>query len=234
MRSRSVFSRLALTLCLAAGVSAGVSAPRLEAREIKGSVLLLAKGGKIVDKSAEVKNAVVIWRPAVPVKGVSTNRTFTMATHQKEFEPRVLTIPVGASVAFGNADPILHNAFSVSAGNRFDLGLARKGVGKSWTFKSPGLVRVFCNVHHSMVGYIWVLDTPFSTMPDAAGNFTLTGLPEGAGTLEVWHEQTELWSETFKNLPHEAVGAKLEVTRPRVPSHVNKLGQSYNQHGDSY
>ena len=50
----------------------------------------------------------------------------------------------------------------------------------------------------------------------------------------MWHEQTELWSQTFPSLPREAVNPKLEVTRPRVPTHVNKLGQSYNQHGDSY
>jgi hypothetical protein len=45
----------------------------------------------------------------------------------------------------------------------------RKGPGKVLDFKSPGLVRVFCNVHHSMVAYIWVLDTPFYTTPDGSG-----------------------------------------------------------------
>lgn len=206
----------------------------IQASEIKGSVLLLAKGGKMVDRAADVTAAVVAWRPATPVKGVATNRTFVMSTHQKAFEPRVLTIPVGSSVTFPNADPILHNVFSLSEGNRFDLGLYRKGAGKTWVFKAPGLVRVFCNVHHSMVAYIWVLDTPFSATPDSSGNFTLSGLPEGAGTLEIWHEQTEGSKQALKLPLREPVITKMEITRPRIPSHLNKSGTSYNPRGDSY
>ncbi len=215
-------------LCLAA-------LPRLAAaHDLKGTVLLLAKGGKVVDRGADVRAAVVIWRPAAGAKSVATNRVFQMMTQQKEFVPRVLTIPVGASVVFPNSDPILHNVFSVSEGNRFDLGLYRKGSGKTWTFRTPGLVRVFCNVHHSMVAYIWVLDTPFSTVPDADGKFTLANVPEGPGTLEVWHEQADATKVELR-LPHaEAVTLKLEVTKPRVPSHLNKTGQSYNLRGDSY
>jgi len=220
---------LTSAFCLALWLPAMASA-----HDLKGSIRLLAKGGKVVDRGADVRSAVVIWRPAAAVKSVSTNRTFQMSTRQKEFDPRVLTVPVGASVVFPNADPILHNVFSISEGNRFDLGLYRKGPGKSWIFKAPGLVRVFCNVHHSMVAYIWVLDTPFYTTPDGSGNFTLTGLPEGAGTLEVWHEQTDGAKESLKLPRAEAVTVKLEVTKPRVPSHLNKTGQSYSQRGDSY
>ena len=77
-------------------------------------------------------------------------------------------------------------------------------------FKSPGLVRVFCNVHHSMVSYIWVLDTPFYATPDWNGNFTLTGLPEAPGTLEVWHEQTDGGKQSLKLPRGEAVTVKLE------------------------
>lgn len=229
MRFSTRFPVQALAFCLAAAV-----AMPAWAHDLKGSVLLLAKGGKMVDRAADVTAAVVVWRPAAPVKGVSTNRTFTMWTRQKAFDPRVLTIPVGSAVTFPSADPILHNVFSLSEGNRFDLGLARKGPGKSWTFKTPGLVRVFCNVHHSMVAYIWVLDSPFYTTPDSSGNFTLTGLPDGPGTLEIWHEQTEGSKQALKLPLREPVVAKMEITRPRIPSHLNKTGTSYNQRGDSY
>src|SRR5690242_4550973 len=97
--SACVFGVLALFLFAVAPASA---------HELKGSILLLAKGSKVVDRGADVRTAVVIWRPAAAVKSVLTNRTFQMSTRQKEFEPRVLTIPVGASVVFPNADPILH------------------------------------------------------------------------------------------------------------------------------
>jgi plastocyanin len=235
MRTRSRRFRPPVAFLVSVVLAAAALASRpAGALDLKGSVLLLAKGGKVIDRSADVRTAVVIWRPDTPVKGVATNRSYVMSTRQKEFEPRVLTIPVGATVTFPNADPILHNAFSVSEGNKFDLGLARKGPGKTWTFKNPGLVRVFCNVHHSMIAYIWVLDTPFYAQPDGSGNFQLQGLPAGPGTLEVWHEQTDLGKQTLKMPQADPVTVKLEITKPRVPSHLNKTGQSYNLRDDSY
>lgn len=69
-------------------------------------------------------------------------------------------VPAGSTVRFPNQDSILHNVFSVSRANRFDLGLYRRGEGKSATFRQPGVVRVFCNVHHSMVAYVVVVETP--------------------------------------------------------------------------
>ncbi|MGE5233679.1 MAG: hypothetical protein ACM3OB_06170 [Acidobacteriota bacterium] len=206
------------------------------AHTLHGQVLLLAKGGKVVDKSADVRNAVVVFRPKAGTKALATNQVFRMVTRQKEFVPRVLAVPVGSTVQFPNDDPILHNAFTVSEGNRFDMGLYRKGEGKRVVFKTPGLVRVFCNIHQSMVAYIMVVDTPYFAMPDASGHFALSGVPDGPGTLEVWHEQTEVLSLPVTVPSAAAVQARLEVTKPRVPPHLNKLGQSYSRgnRGDNY
>jgi plastocyanin len=197
------------------------------AHALSGSVELLAKGGRVADRTADVRNAVVVYRPRAAPKAHSTNPSFSMVTRKKEFAPRVLAVPVGATGGFPNEDPILHNVFSVSGDNRFDLGLYRQGPGKSWAFKSPGVVRVFCNVHHSMVAYVYVADSPFFSSPDAAGRFVLSGLPAGAGTLEVWHEQTEGWSREMAARETGPVNVRLEVTKPRLPSHLNKLGRPY-------
>ncbi len=230
---RTSTSRLLVALALS-GLAVG--APVGATQTLHGQVLLLAKGGKVVDKSADVRNAVVVYRPKAGTKALATNQVFRMVTRQKEFVPRVLAVPVGAAVQFPNDDPILHNAFTVSEGNRFDMGLYRKGEGKRVTFKTAGLVRVFCNIHQSMVAYILVVDSPYYVTPDASGHFTLAGLPDGPGTLEVWHEQAEVLSLPV-SLPAAApVQARLEVTKPRVPPHLNKLGQSYSREnrGDSY
>jgi len=138
-------------------------------------------------------------------------------------------VPAGATVVFPNQDPILHNVFSVSGENRFDLGLYRQGPGKSATFKRSGLVRVFCNVHQSMAATIAVVDTPYSTSPDASGAFQMR-IPEGAGKLEVWHEQTDpVVIEVGPRGDVSAVEARAVVTRPRVPQHLNKLGRPYDR-----
>lgn len=152
-----------------------------------------------------------------------------MVTRRKEFVPRVLVAPRGSRVRFPNQDPILHNVFSISAPNQFDLGLYKQGPGKEKRFEEAGLVRVYCNVHHDMVAYVLVLDTPFSASPDAAGQFVLTGLPGGKGKLTVWHEQAEPTS-TDVELPQKTpLDLRVEIVRPLIPAHLNKLGKSYFQ-----
>lgn len=201
----------------------------LHAEEIRGRVQLLAKGGRGPARGSDVRQAVVYYEPENAVAVQSGGRPLDMMTKQKEFSPRVLVVPKGARVRFPNEDPILHNVFSVSSPNQFDLGLYRKGTGKEKKFDSPGVVRVFCNIHHDMVAYVLVLDTPYHVAPDAKGEFVLSGLPRGKGKLTVWHEQADPWTVEVE-LPRKTPGpvlAGLEIVRPLIPAHLNKTGQSY-------
>lgn len=153
-----------------------------------------------------------------------------MATKEKAFVPRTLAVAKGEEVAFPNLDRILHNVFSVSGKNQFDLDLYGAGESRKHSFKSPGLVRVFCNVHRDMVGYVWVLDAPFSASPDNEGRFVIDGLPLGAGTLTLWHERAEpLEVEVQVGALSKEQVFDLAITRPRLPSHSRKDGSAYRQ-----
>jgi plastocyanin len=174
---------------------------------------------------------VVYWEPAGGSGARPAEAPLLMKTRKKQFSPRMLVVPRGARVRFPNEDPILHNVFSVSPGNAFDLGLYRKGPGKEQRFTEPGVVRVFCNVHHDMVAYLLVVDTPHVTSPGADGSFVLSGLPKGPGRLTVWHEQADPWTADLELPPGKPVTARVEIVRPRVPPHLNKVGQSYFQSG---
>ena len=209
----------------------------LGAEELKGRIELLAKGGKGPAKGSDVRQAVVYFEPAGPASApVRAEKTFEMVTRDKGFVPRILAVPKGSRVRFPNDDPILHNVFSVSPGNAFDLGLYKKGPGKEKTFETPGLARIYCNVHPAMVAYVLVVDTPYVATPGEDGSFVLTGLPKGAGKLTVWHEQAEPWTVSVQLPAGPApITARIEVTRPQVPSHLDKNGKSYFASGrDGY
>ena len=200
-----------------------------QAEEVRGRVQLLAKGGKGPARGSDVRQAVVYFEPASRPSARPAAEPFAMVTRRKELVPRLLVVPRGSRVRFPNQDPILHNVFSVSSPNQFDLGLYKRGPGKEKRFEEAGLVRVFCNVHHDMVAYILVLDTPYSALPDTGGEFVLAGLPRGPGKLTVWHEQTDPWTVDVE-LPQKPAGpvmARVEIVRPLIPAHLNKLGQSY-------
>ena len=204
-------------------VGVGAAVPK---GELRGTLQLLQDGKP---SKEGVQQAVVYFTPARPEKLEPLAKPLEMATAKKEFKPHALVLPVGSKVRFPNEDPILHNVFSVSPGNAFDLGLYRQGPGKEKKLDQPGLVRVFCNVHHDMVAYVLVLDTPYFASPGADGTFVLTGLPKGPGRLTVWHEQAEPATFDVQVPAAQPAVTRLEIVRPRVPPHLNKIGRSYSQ-----
>ncbi|HEY3171373.1 MAG TPA: carboxypeptidase regulatory-like domain-containing protein [Thermoanaerobaculia bacterium] len=184
--------------------------------------VVLAKAGS---PRADASNAVV-WIEGP--RGGSPAGPLHMAQESKRFTPRVLIVPRQGTVEFPNNDPVFHNVFSVSGANRFDLGLYRSGASKSHSFAESGLVRVYCNIHPQMVGFLMVVDS-FGAITGKDGAFHFEGVPSGSWTLKAWHEEG---TETSVPLTVPlAAGAPLTVTidttayRP-VP-HKNKYGKDY-------
>jgi plastocyanin len=177
-----------LALAAAIALSAACAA---RADSLRGTLALYADGKPL--RAAEAAEAVIWFRPGRPVALPSAGEPAVMLTRRKQFQPRVLAVPAGQSVRFPNEDPILHNVFSTSPDNAFDAGLYGTGEGVVHAFRNPGLVKVYCNVHHSMFGFIVVLDTPFHTRAGVDGGFRLDGLPAGEGELVVFHDRARPW-----------------------------------------
>jgi plastocyanin len=213
----------------AAAAAAGTSPERLAAPppvyRLAGRLELTQGGQPARDRALDLTRAAVWFVPDArsaprPVAG-------EMATVRKQFVPGVLVVPVGSSVRFANLDPILHNAFSVSSPNGFDLGLVGAGQDKTISLREPGLVRVFCNVHHAMFAHVVVVPSAFYATPGGNGRFVLEGLPGGRGTLHWWHERGEISSRPLSVPAYGEPRPAVAVTQPRVPPHRNKLGRAY-------
>lgn len=204
--------------------------PRADAvddREVALSGRITLVGG-----DADPAEAVVyfILQAADDISGrVEPSETLEIVTRDKSLSPTVLAISRGSEIRFPNEDPILHNLFSVSPENDFDLGVYGPGESPSVSFEQPGVVNIYCNVHHDMHAHVLVVDTPWRAQPDADGNFRLTGLPPGKGVLHIWHRQSDRWSRPIEVPATTALEATLEVTRPRLPPHRDKTGQPYNR-----
>ena len=197
--------------------------------DIRGTIRIEAKGQAL--RAGEASQAVVYFRPLAKFEAPSPMTTAQMVTRRKEFVPRILPITPGTAVRFPNQDPILHNAFSSSGGNAFDTGVYGTGDGSEHVFTKPGLVNVYCNVHHSMAAYILVLDTPWFAQPDAQGNFLLSGVPDGPGDLVVYHDRTAPWSARIDPAGTPEQQVTLQLTRRKVPPHMNKFGKPYGRAG---
>jgi plastocyanin len=213
-------------LVRAAAAVPPAAVPAAPGHEIAGRIELLEKGKPSGDRTLLPRNTVVYFEPSrkppapKPVKA-------EMSTLKKEFQPRLLVVPIGSTVTFPNLDPILHNVFSITGKNAFDLGLAGKGPGKSATFRETGIVRVFCNVHHGMFAYVVVVDTPYWTQAGDDGRFRIAGVPPGPGKLTVWNERSAPSTRELMLPAASPLQLGIEITMPRIPPHKNKLGKSY-------
>ncbi len=192
---------------------------------LRGSLKLVPGRGVSV-APGEVAEAFVYFMPSGKPVAPKAGR-YTITTQDKRFEPGTLIVPVGSTIDFPNRDVVLHNAFSVSPDGNFDLGIYPGGDSKSHTFRQAGLVLVHCNVHHSMQADVLVVNTPFFTRVGVDGSFKLDGLPQGTGSLFLWHPRAALQSRLVDVPLASSYAAELIVTKVRVPPHMNKEGQSY-------
>lgn len=104
------------------------------------------------------------------------------------FVPHVLPVVVGTTVDFLNSDAFLHNVFTPDkCAKKFNLGSWPQGEIRSYTFEAPCTAVVLCNVHPEMEAYVLALPTPYFAVTDKSGAYTISGVPDGAYTVKVWH-----------------------------------------------
>lgn len=199
------------------------------AETVSGKVSFLTRRGQKPNA-----NETVIWLEPLGATKVTkpVPQVAQMVTRSKTLQPHVIAIPAGSSIQFPNNDPISHNLFSLSSGNVFDLGLYRKGAGKSEKFDTPGLVNVYCNVHPNMSAVVHVLRTPYSSYADAIGAFTIKDVWPGKYRLLAWNELGTAASE----IEVPATGAIKGSTALTIDSrgfrsqlHMNKFGKPYSK-----
>jgi hypothetical protein len=95
------------------------------------------------------------------------------------FEPEVQVIPAGP-LDVVNGDPVLHNTHGYY-GKRtaFNLALPNEGQRIPVELKRVGTVRVDCDAHGWMEGWIYVVDNPYYAVTGADGKFTISEVPPG-------------------------------------------------------
>jgi plastocyanin len=214
---------MAAAVLMLARVAAAAPAGRAD---LRGTVRLTLPGGATAPATDAVVWVAGVLRPA----GRSSAQPPAVASREKRFDPHVLVVTRGIPVSFPNVDSIFHNAFSRTPGREFDLGLYRRGAARVFTFRSAGLVRLYCNIHAEMAAYVLVLDPEDAfAVADEGGVFRLTDLPAGGQTVHVWSEKGGEKELTVDLGPEGAAPLEivLDASSYRPLPHKNKFGQDY-------
>ena len=222
-------------ICSSAALWLIGATPAVRAATVTGAVEITNSHDAAVRKRKDY-TGVVVWLEAVdrPAPAAPAPKRAQMIQRDKRFTPHVIALPLGSTVDFPNFDPIFHNAFSNFSGQPFDVGLYPPGTSRSWVFKRPGIVRVFCNIHPTMSAIIAVLTTPWYTVTPASGLFTMENVPAGEYQLRLFHERAvpENLQALERRIKVPEGGLRLPLISISetgfVPApHMNKYGRAY-------
>jgi plastocyanin len=139
----------------------------------------------VIDSQSRLANAVVIL---TGVKRAATGESVVM-NERCRFGPRVQLARPNTNVRTTSKDPVLHTTQAQSENGRtiFNVALPVPGLNISKPIGAAGTVRLNCNTHPWMRGWVIVTDDA-AAISGADGKFTLDNIPPGTYELRVWHE----------------------------------------------
>jgi hypothetical protein len=172
-----------LLLVCAATAAAGVTCvPGVGAAQIAATVTAQAQ---------PVADTVVVAVPEGGVRGMDRPPQAVVDQLNKEFVPYVTAILVGSLVQFPSRDHIRHHVYSFSPVKPFELPLYAGTPAKPGLFDKPGVVKLGCNIHDWMIGYIYVAESPYFAKTGPDGRALLVDLPAGRYRLRAWHPRMQ-------------------------------------------
>ncbi len=139
----------------------------------------------VVDAQGRLANAVVVLtglKRMAPAESIVTN-------DKCSFAPRVQIVRPNGTVKTTSKDPILHttNAQSENGRTLFNVALPITGLTISKPIGAAGTVRLMCNTHPWMRGWMVVTDDA-AAISGADGRFSIDNVPPGTYQLRIWHE----------------------------------------------
>lgn len=130
-----------------------------------------------------------------------------------DFAPHVQIIPAG-DIEIVNSDPVLHNTHGfLDKVTVFNVALPNQGQRIKRPLKRTGMVRVECDAHGWMLGWVYVADNPYYAITPKDGSFTITDVPPGAYTLVAWQEFTGPTEIPITIKPKEAATLTVELKK---------------------
>jgi hypothetical protein len=145
----------------------------------------------LVEAAGGLKNVVVFVESAPNGKAADPQKENFLYNDGCRYAPRVLALQKGEKLRVRSHDPKLHIPHGY-LGERtvFNLSLPFKNTTIDATAKirEVGIMKVVCDTHAWMLGFVHVFDHPFFAVTNEQGVFSISDLPSGSYVLKAWHE----------------------------------------------
>ena len=183
----------------------------------------------IKDQHGQVlPNAVVEIKHLSPSKPASNLPTAVMDQVDKQFSPELLIVQQGQYVDFPNSDNIRHHVYSFSKAKPFQLKLYSGQPEAPIKFDQQGVVVLGCNIHDSMVGYIYVAHSEQVYTSNEQGRIELQvdSFPVQAS---VWHSLQTAPLDNKKLFNIESTSPSSITINTSTPAPRNTFGSQFRE-----
>ena len=204
---------------------------------------------RLLDQNSKpVANAVVsfmVKESASPTAAQTAAKTEIMDQIDFLFHPTVLVVQKDQWVSFPNSYNVRHHVYSFSSPKTFEIKMYKGSESKAIQFSNAGVVVLGCNIHDSMIGYIYVQDQELALKSDQNGRVSLDlSIAKHKDNkqlqISIWHpqlsvSQSERISYTIDPLQQNEHLIKLDFV---IPNEADKaaskgFGKRFGKGGDS-
>jgi len=166
------------------------------AGNVSGKIRLANVSTPAANQAAGEKENVVIW-----LEGAHDSKppetTIKISQRSLQFSPEFAIAVKGQKIEMPNDDDVVHNVYSFTGLNQFNLGLYAKGESRTVVFDQTGIVDVFCSIHHQMHARVFVVPTKYFANGMPGHSFTLADVPPGKYVLKAWHQRSHMMEKTI-------------------------------------
>ncbi|MDA8173139.1 MAG: carboxypeptidase regulatory-like domain-containing protein [Nitrospiraceae bacterium] len=149
-------------------------------------------------RNKKIQN-VVVFLKNIRAGAPAPRQPYVVDNSKCAFVPHMGIGFVGSPLIFRNADPIFHNIHTyMHHSTYYNVSLQGKGTQVTRVLTQTGIMKITCDVHPWMRGYLYVFDNPYEAVTDSNGHFVIRDVPPGTYTVEAWH--ADLGTVDVKNV----------------------------------
>jgi hypothetical protein len=176
---------------------------------LPNEIYLIGPGGGLAN--------VVVFIESAPVTATADPQKINILENNGcRYAPRILAMQRGERLRVKNSDPKLHIPHSyLQEKTVFMLSLPFRNTVLDATQKirESGVMKLVCDTHAWMLGYVHVFEHRFFAVTDERGAFSITNIPPGAYALKAWHEDAGIKSQEIIVPENGDVQISLEFTK---------------------